>query len=127
MMKKIPIGIENFKELITKDYYFVDKSLLIEDVVDEKIVLYTRPRRFGKKLNMSMLNYFFNIKEKENAYLFDDLKISQNKEALKHQNRYPVTSMTLKDMKNNSFEKQMSMFSILIKDIIEKNLEFVDK
>lgn len=127
MMKKIPIGIENFKELIKIDYYFVDKSLLIEDVMDEKIVLYTRPRRFGKTLNMSMLNYFFNIKEKENAYLFDDLKISQNKEALKHQNRYPVTSMTLKDMKNNSFEKQMSMFSILIKDIIEKNLEFVDK
>lgn len=127
MMKKIPIGIENFKELIKIDYYFVDKSLLIEDVMDEKIVLYIRPRRFGKTLNMSMLNYFFNIKEKENAYLFDDLKISQNKEALKHQNRYPVTSMTLKDMKNNSFEKQMSMFSILIKDIIEKNLEFVDK
>ena len=125
-MKKIPIGIENFKEIIDKNYYFIDKSLLIQDVIDEKIVLYTRPRRFGKTLNISMLNYFFNIKEKDNAYLFNDLAISQNQEALKHQNQYPVISLTLKEMKNDSFEKQLSMFSILIKDIIRKNEELLD-
>lgn len=52
-MKRLPIGIENFKELITNDYYYVDKTLLIKDVCNEKVVLYTRPRRFGKTLNMS--------------------------------------------------------------------------
>ena len=66
-MKIVPTGIENFKELIDKDAYYVDKSNLIEEVLKEKVVLYTRPRRFGKTLNMSMLYYFFSNKEKENA------------------------------------------------------------
>ena len=58
-MKLIPTGIENFKELIDKDYYYVDKTNLIVNIINEKVVLYTRPRRFGKTLNMSMLYYFF--------------------------------------------------------------------
>ena len=74
-MKLIPTGIENFKELIDKDYYYVDKTNLIVNIINEKVVLYTRPRRFGKTLNMSMLYYFFSIKEKENAYLFDGLDL----------------------------------------------------
>ena len=82
-MKIVPTGIENFKELIDKDACYVDKTNLIEKVLKEKVVLYTRPRRFGKTLNMSMLYYFFSNKEKENAYLFDGLNISKNKEALK--------------------------------------------
>ena len=77
-MKLIPTGIENFKELIDKDYYYVDKTNLIVNIINEKVVLYTRPRRFGKTLNMSMLYYFFSIKEKENAYLFNRLNISKN-------------------------------------------------
>ena len=88
-MKLLPIGIENFKELIDKNYYYVDKTNLIANIINEKVVLYTRPRRFGKTLNMSMLYYFFSIKEKDNAYLFDYLNISKNKDALKHQNKYP--------------------------------------
>ena len=68
-MKLIPTGIENFKELIDKDYYYVDKTNLIVNIINEKVVLYTRPRRFGKTLNMSMLYYFFSIKEKE-KFLF---------------------------------------------------------
>ena len=75
-MKLIPIGIENFKELIDKDYYYVDKTNLIVNIINEKVVLYTRPRRFGKTLNMSMLYYFFSIKEKKNSYLFNHLNIS---------------------------------------------------
>ena len=63
-MKLLPIGIENFKELIDKNYYYVDKTNLIANIINEKVVLYTRPRRFGKTLNMSMLYYFFYIKEK---------------------------------------------------------------
>ena len=113
-MKLIPTGIENFKEIIDKEAYYVDKTNLIQDVLNEKVVLYTRPRRFGKTLNMSMLYYFFSIKEKENAYLFDGLNISKNKEALKYQNRYPTLFITLKDMKNSSYEKQMIRFKEII-------------
>ena len=86
-MKLIPIGIENFKEMIDKNYYYIDKTNLIIDFLNEQVIFCTRPRRFGKTLNMSMLYYFFSIKEKENAYLFDHLNISKNKEALKHQNK----------------------------------------
>ena len=68
-MKLLPIGIENFKELIDKNYYYVDKTNLIANIINEKVVLYTRPRRFGKTLNMSMLYYFFSIKEKDIAII----------------------------------------------------------
>ena len=74
-MKLIPTGIESFKTMIDKNAYYVDKTNLIQDVLNEQVVLYTRPRRFGKPHNMSMLYYFFSIKEKENAYLFDGLDL----------------------------------------------------
>ena len=73
-MKALPIGVENFKKLIDKDYYYVDKTNFIKDVLNAEVSLYTRPRRFGKTLNMSMLYYFFSIRQKENAYLFNDLR-----------------------------------------------------
>lgn len=95
-MKQINIGIENFKELIDNNYYYIDKTDLILDVLSNLIISYTRPRRFGKTLNMSMLYYFFSNTEKENAYLFDGLKITQNHEIMKHQNQYPVIFITLK-------------------------------
>ena len=124
-MKLIPIGIENFKEMIDKNAYYVDKTNLIENVLNEKSVFFTRPRRFGKTLSMSMLYYFFSIKEKENAYLFDGLNISKNKEALKHQNKYPVIFISLKDMKNSSFKTQLSAFSNIVYELLEKNLELL--
>ena len=74
-MKLMPTGIESFKTMIDKNAYYVEKTNLIQDVLNEQVVLYTRPRRFGKPLNMSMLYYFFSIKEKENAYLFDGLDL----------------------------------------------------
>ena len=77
-MKLIQTGIEDFKTLIDKNVYYVDKTNFISEVLYEKVVIYTRPRRFGKTLNMSMLYYFFSNKEKENAYLFDGLNISHN-------------------------------------------------
>ena len=73
-MKLISTGIENFKEMIDKNAYYVDKTNLIIDVLNEQVVFCTRPRRFSKTLNMLMLYYFFSIKEKENAYLFDLFK-----------------------------------------------------
>ena len=124
-MKLIPTGIENFKELIDKDYYYIDKTNLIANIINEKVVLYTRPRRFGKTLNMSMLYYFFSIKEKENAYLFNDLNISKNKDALKHQNQYPTIFISLKDMKSSSFKAQIIAFSNIIYELLEKNLEIL--
>ena len=124
-MKLIPTGIENFKEMIDKNAYYVDKTNLIIDVLNEQVVFCTRPRRFGKTLNMSMLYYFFSIKEKENAYLFDHFNISKNKEALKHQNKYPTILISLKDMKNPSFKAQIIAFSNIIYELLEKNLEIL--
>ena len=124
-MKLLPTGIENFKTMIDKSAYYVDKTNFIEDVLNEQVVSYTRPRRFGKTLNMSMLYYFFSIKEKENAYLFDDLNISKNKDALKVQNKYPTIFISLKEMKNLTFDAQISSFSNVIYELLEKNLEIL--
>lgn len=124
-MKLLPTGIENFKTMIDKSAYYVDKTNFIENVLSEQVVLYTRPRRFGKTLNMSMLYYFFSIKEKENAYLFDGLNISKNKDALKHQNKYPTIFISLKEMKNLTFDAQISSFSNVIYELLEKNLEIL--
>ena len=124
-MKLLPTGIENFKTMIDKSADYVDKTNFIEDVLNEQVVSYTRPRRFGKTLNMSMLYYFFSIKEKENAYLFDGLNISKNKDALKHQNKYPTIFISLKEMKNLTFDAQISSFSNVIYELLEKNLEIL--
>lgn len=124
-MKLLPTGIENFKTMIDKSAYYVDKTNFIEDVLNEQIVSYTRPRRFGKTLNMSMLYYFFSIKEKENAYLFDGLNISKNKNALKVQNKYPTIFISLKEMKSLTFDAQISSFSNVIYELLEKNLEIL--
>lgn len=124
-MKLLPTGIENFKTMIDKSAYYVDKTNFIEDVLNEQVVSYTRPRRFGKTLNMSMLYYFFSIKEKENAYLFDGLNISKNKDALKVQNKYPTIFISLKEMKSLTFDAQISSFSNVIYELLEKNLEIL--
>ena len=125
-MKLIPTGIENFKTMIDKNAYYVDKTNLIADILNEQVVLYTRPRRFGKTLNMSMLYYFFSIKEKDNAYLFDYLNISKNKDALKHQNKYPTIFISLKEMKNSTFGAQVSSFGDIIKNVILQNKELLE-
>ena len=124
-MKLLPTGIENFKTMIDKSAYYVDKTNFIEDVLNEQVVSYTRPRRFGKTLNMSMLYYFFSIKEKENAYLFDGLNISKNKDVLKVQNKYPTIFISLKEMKSLTFDAQISSFSNVIYELLEKNLEIL--
>lgn len=124
-MKLLPTGIENFKTMIDKSAYYVDKTNFIEDVLNEQVVSYTRPRRFGKTLNMSMLYYFFSIKEKDNSYLFNGLNISKNKDALKYQNKYPTIFISLKEMKSLTFDAQISSFSNVIYELLEKNLEIL--
>ena len=124
-MKALPIGVENFKKLIDKDYYYVDKTNFIKDVLNAEVSLYTRPRRFGKTLNMSMLYYFFSIRQKENAYLFNDLEILNDPNALAHQNKYPVIFLSLKDLKDSSFQDQLNNYQIIIREIISKNDELL--
>ena len=125
-MKNIPIGVEDFKRLVDEDYYYVDKSMLIKEVLREVVVLYTRPRRFGKTLNMSMLNYFYNIKEKENAYLFNDLAISKDEEVMQHQNRYPVIFISLKDMRKPTFERQVNKLKAILHQVLLQYKELID-
>ena len=125
-MKRISTGIENFKELLDNNYYYVDKTMLIKDALSDKVTLYTRPRRFGKTLNMSMLYYFFSNKEKENAYLFDGLYISKQQEAKSYQNQYPVIFLSLKDMQSLNMEEQKKQFADIIKINILKNIELLD-
>ncbi|GEA31262.1 AAA family ATPase [Clostridium diolis] len=105
--KPLPIGIDNFEKLITRGYYFVDKTLLIKDLLDNKadVNLFTRPRRFGKTLNMSMLQYFFENKGKDNSYLFEDLKImNAGEKYTSHMGKYPVINLSLKSAKQPTFE-----------------------
>ena len=83
-MKKIAVGIEDFKKIIDENYFFIDKSLFIKDIINETVAFYIRPRRFGKTLNMSMLYYFFSCEEIDNAYLFKGLSIFNDKDALKY-------------------------------------------
>ncbi len=125
-MKQISTGIEDFKTVIDNDYYYVDKTQLIADAFSNAVMLYTRPRRFGKTLNMSMLYYFFSNKEKDNAYLFEDLKITENKEMMKHQNQYPVIFITLKDLSRETMSLQIDKFAAIISVIVENYRELFD-
>jgi len=114
--KKLPIGVSDFKEIITRSYYFVDKSLLIKEVVDgAKVLLYPRPRRFGKTLNLSMLKYFYD-NSADNASLFDDLLISKDPEVMAYQGKFPVIFLTFKDIKSNNLAHCMdSLFDLIAK------------
>ena len=125
-MKQIPIGIDDFKELIDDNYYYVDKTLLIKEVWSKKVSLYTRPRRFGKTLNMSMLYYFYAVQQKDNAYLFDGLEITKEIEIMEAQNQFPVIFLSLKDMKNYSFKNQLGNFKAIIREVVDKNIELLD-
>ena len=106
-MKRIGIGLSDFKELVEDNYYYFDKTKFIDEVVKDgaKVKLFTRPRRFGKTLNMSMLKYFFDIKEaEENRKLFKELYIEKT-ESFKEQGQYPVVFLSLKDLKATTWEE----------------------
>ena len=116
--KAVPVGIEDFKELIQEGYYYIDKTLLIDEMLmnKSKVTLFTRPRRFGKTLNMSMIKYFFDVKNKEeNKKLFENLKI-YNSEYMSEQGKYPVIFISLKDLKEDTWEECLES----IKDIMYK-------
>lgn len=112
MKKALPIGVENFEELMTGGYYYVDKTLFIKELLDlkGKVNLITRPRRFGKTLNLSMLRYFFEdvrepVQKSQNRKLFEGLKIMEaGEEYTAQMGIYPVINLTLKSAKQASFE-----------------------
>ena len=106
-MKRIPIGLSDFKHLIEEDFYYFDKTKFIDEIIKDgaQVKLFTRPRRFGKTLNMSMLKYFFDIKEaEENRKLFKNLYIEKTN-SFKEQGKYPVIFLSLKDLKATTWEE----------------------
>ncbi|MBR1866799.1 MAG: AAA family ATPase [Lachnospiraceae bacterium] len=113
-MKALPVGYDDFSEVIEKNLYYVDKTFMIRDLIKQgaKVNLFTRPRRFGKTLNMSMLQYFFEDgwdiagKKMEYRHLFDGLEIAScGEEYMKHQGQYPVIFLTLKGAKQDTWEE----------------------
>ena len=106
-MKRLAIGLSDFKHLIEEDFYYFDKTKFIEEIIEDgsQVKLFARPRRFGKTLNMSMLKYFFDIKNREeNKEIFKDLYIEKT-EAFKEQGQYPVIFLSLKDLKALTWEQ----------------------
>lgn len=124
-MKKLSIGIDDFKKIIDNDMYYVDKSLLIKEIIDigSEVVLITRPRRFGKTINMSMLKYFFEKSENEYSYLFNNLEINKevNSEYMKESSKYPVIFISLKDAKGSTWEKTYEILKKIIANEYEKH------
>jgi len=117
--KAVPVGIEDFERIVREDYYYVDKTLLIEELLINRapVTIFTRPRRFGKTLNMSMIKYFFDVKNKEkNKKLFENLKI-YNSEYMSEQGKYPVIFISLKDLKGDTWEECLKRLKLFIFDL----------
>ncbi|WP_240739273.1 AAA family ATPase [Marinitoga lauensis] len=117
-LKKLPIGESDFKSIIEDNMYYIDKSLLIKEILSGgRVILITRPRRFGKTLNMSMMKYFFR-NDYDGKHLFKDLKIWKEKEIIeKYLNKYPVIYITFKDLKQNNYEEMMSSLKEIISNL----------
>ena len=125
-MKGIGIGESDFKMLLLRNNYFIDKSIYIKDIIDNQSVvnIITRPRRFGKTLNMSMLRYYFDIKEKDNKELFKGLKIMEQDEHYTSKlGYYPVIYMTLKDMQGSNFEEALLQLKT---ELVELFINYAD-
>ena len=135
-MKKLPIGKSDFKSIIQDNFYYIDKTNFISEVIDNSadVILLPRPRRFGKTLNLTMTKYFFDVEE-DNRELFDNLNISKNQEAMKHCGKYPIIYITFKDVKESSFEYSYEKIKRLIsnefkrhsKAIMNLDIDEIDK
>ncbi len=121
-MKRIGIGLSDFKHLIEEDFYYYDKTKFIDEIIKDgaQVKLFTRPRRFGKTLNMSMLKYFFDIKKaEENRKLFKNLYIEKT-ETFKEQGQYPVVFLSLKDLKATTWEEMERKIIIILSDFFSE-------
>jgi len=117
-IKELNIGCSDFKDILENNNYFVDKSLLIKEVIKsgKAVLLLPRPRRFGKTLNLSMLKYYFDIRQPENEKLFINLKIWQTEAAIKEKRgKYPVIYLSFKDSKKNDWD---SCYKLIKNEII---------
>ncbi len=132
--KRLPIGVSDFKEIITKNYYYFDKTKFIENILDDgsKVKLFTRPRRFGKTLNISMLRYFFDVKNKEeNRTLFEGLNIAKS-EYFTEQGNYPVISISFRNYDEKNWENGFKTLKKEIKRLynqfqfLRENLNNID-
>ena len=125
-MKKLPIGIDDFKKLIEKNAYYIDKTKYIEKILDDisEVKLFIRPRRFGKTLNMLTLKYFFDIENKEeNRKLFKNLYIEKT-ESFKEQGQYPIIFISLKGLKEKTWENCFNEIKVLLRGLYE-NFTFI--
>lgn len=130
MKKALPVGIDNFEKIRKGGYYYIDKTLLIKELLDFKgeVNLFTRPRRFGKTLSLSMLRYFFEDtgsekKNEENRELFRGLKImGESEECANHMGKYPVINLTLKSAKQPTFESAYGKMKKVIADEFRRHL-----
>ncbi|WDF24986.1 AAA family ATPase [Fusobacterium nucleatum] len=121
-MKRIGIGVSDFKKIIEEDFYYFDKTSFIEKAIQDgaEVKLFTRPRRFGKTLNMSMLKYFFDIKgAEENRKLFKGLYI-EKKGSFKEQGQYPVIFLSLKDLKARTWKEMERKIIITLSDFFSE-------
>ncbi len=127
--KPLPIGISDFKKLIDGGYTYVDKTLLVQEIIEKgtEVALIPRPRRFGKTLNLSMLRYFFEKNEEDTSYLFKDLNIWKNEKYRAMQGQFPVVFISLKDVKHSSLEKTLSAFRKLVAKEFEHHQYLLEK
>jgi Predicted AAA-ATPase/PD-(D/E)XK nuclease superfamily len=123
MARSLPIGISDFKEIIEGDYAYVDKTLLIQELLDKrtKVSLIPRLRRFGKTLNLSMLRYFFEKSKQDRSYLFHSLKIWKETAYQGFQGKFPVIFLTLKDIKHSTWEDTLQSFRTVIANEFERH------
>ncbi|MEA3450836.1 MAG: AAA family ATPase [Bacteroidota bacterium] len=127
--KKLNLGQSDFKNIIKSNSYFVDKSLLIKEVIDteKSVLLFPRPRRFGKTLNLSMLKYFFDKNEPENKKLFENLKIWQTQDYIKNNcGKYPVISLSFKDAKANTWTETLTFIKKEVSKAYEEHYYLLD-
>ena len=127
--KRLEIGISDFKKIVANNNYFVDKTMLIYDWMLESayVSLMPRPKRFGKTLNLSMIEHFFDVRKKDSAKLFEEFKISAKKDFCNaHQNQYPVINISLKGIKETSWEKCFDKFKTLISELYQQHDYLLD-
>ena len=129
MLKGIPIGREDFRDIRENNLYYIDKTKFIEDILLDgtQVKLFCRPRRFGKTLNMSTLKYFFDIKDKEkNRKLFDGLYI-ENSPLIKEQGKYPVIFISMKGITGLSWKESFNEIKLKVKELFRDYSSLVDK
>ena len=123
MKKKLPRGIDSFSKLMDRSFYYVDKTLLIKELIDcqSEVTLITRPRRFGKTLNMSMLAHFFDI-TRDSTGLFTDLKIMEHEDIVaEYMNKFPVIFLSLKGVVSTTYEGSLEKMAYIVSKLYQSN------